>query len=265
MTYIVVQSNISAIQAWITFVGLGVLICLEGYGSALHAAIARQIPFDRFRNEECGWMFWIAWLTSCFLFSLLGSLFVWDMYTVSYQSDAAPLIFGALLFYIIAMRGWIWVTYTMRWSSIVTYVMCVFAVISALLVLGLAFLSINDHPWHHYFCIVLLLPPIAVIYSVYTWGPKGTGASYSSSSVVTSSTTTTSTHFLGSSVQQKQPQPPPSQSEMYENRRDAVIPLTNISSGPNSMMTSRGQQQQQQAQSYDLSRQLGSGQDLFPV
>lgn len=167
MTFIVVQSNITAVLAWVVFVGIGALMCLEGFSSMLYTAIVRKIPFDKFRNEECGWLFWISWLTACFLFSLLGSLFVWDLYTVSYQSDAAPFIFGALLFYLLAIRGWLWAYYTMRWSAAASYALLGFAFISGLIVLGLAFLTISDHPWHHYFSVVLLVPPITACFSVY--------------------------------------------------------------------------------------------------
>ena len=167
MTYIVVQSNITAVLSWVVFVGLGVLMCLEGFSSALYASIARKISYEKFRNEECGWLFWISWLLSCFLFSLLGALFVWDMYTISYQSDSAPIIFGALLFYVLAMRGWIWSYYTMRWTPVASYTLSVFAFFSAVLVIGVAFMSIDDHPWHHYFSLVLLVPPVTACFSIY--------------------------------------------------------------------------------------------------
>jgi len=241
MTYIVVQTNIAAIQAWITFVGLGVLICLEGFGSALHAAIARKIPFERFRNEECGWLFWCAWLLACFLFSLLGSLFVWDMYSVSYQSDAAPLIFGALLFYIVAIRGWIWVNYTMRWNPLITYVLSAMAIVAALFVLGLAFLTIDDHPWHHYFTLVLLIPPVLVMVSTYKWnrsvGTVTTAASYTSSTTHT----TSSTHRVQPISLKMQPK-----------------------ANANSMMAPR--QSTNSSQTYDLSNQpVVIEEDAFPV
>lgn len=189
MVYIVVQSNISAIQAWVTFACVGVLFCVEGFGSALNAAIARKIPFDRFRNDECSWSFWSAWIGSCFLFSLLGSLFVWDMYTVSYQSDSAPIIFGALVFYLLSMRAWIWAYYTMRWGPIASYIFCALALVSSFFVIGFAFLAIDDHPWHHYFSIVSIVPPIAAMYAIYHC-ERSFRSPISQSMTVTTTTTT---------------------------------------------------------------------------
>lgn len=138
---------------------LGILILL----------IAARIRFTHFRDflhHEFPAASWIAWTLACFLYAVLPAELFWDLYSVSYQSSAAPYLFNFLTVYILSMIVWGLACYLLIWRK---WLANFFAVIALLFGLAVAIWTTYEFHSNHAFHVVLswllLIPPMLAIYT----------------------------------------------------------------------------------------------------
>jgi len=138
---------------------LGILILL----------LAARIRFSHFRDflhHELPAASWIAWTLACFLYAVLPAELFWDLYSVSYQSEAAPYLFNFLTIYILSMIVWGLSCYLLLWRK---WLANLFAVLALLLGLAVAIWTTYEFHSNHVFHVVLswllLIPPILAIYT----------------------------------------------------------------------------------------------------
>lgn len=138
---------------------LGILILL----------LAARIRFSHFRDflhHELPAASWIAWTLACFLYAVLPAELFWDLYSVSYQSEAAPYLFNFLTIYILSMIVWGLSCYLLLWRKWLANLFAVLALLFGLVVaIWTTYEFHSNHVFHVVLSWLLLIPPILAIYT----------------------------------------------------------------------------------------------------
>lgn len=144
----------------------GAILYVLGILILLLAARLRFTHFRDFLHHEFPTSSWLAWTLACFLYALLPAELFWDLYSISYQSEAAPYLFNFLTFYIIMMISWGLACYLLLWrKSLANFFAGLALVIGLVIAAWTTYEFHHNHAFHVVLAWLLIIPPLLAMYT----------------------------------------------------------------------------------------------------